>query len=100
MSFHLQEQGLSFKNGFYRFYQTKNRYDKAGMINLMKNTLPLYGKTTSGKKSRKWLPLVKKKTLLKLMPPNFNYGLQQQKKSSDQKNTVFTRGKISFHQPE
>ena len=47
------------------------------MINLMKNTHPLYGKTTPGKKSRKWLPLVKRKTQLRLMPPNFNYGLQK-----------------------
>ena len=41
-----------------------------------------------------------KKTQLRLISPNFNYGLQQQKKGSDQKNTVFTRKKINFHQPE
>ena len=63
----------------------------------MKNTHLLYGKTTSGKKSRKWLPLVKKKTQLRLMPRNLSYGLQQQKKGSDKKNAVFTREKISFH---
>ena len=89
MSFYLQEQVLSLGNDFYRFYQTKNRYDKAGMINLMKNTHPLYGKTTPGKKSRKWLPLVKRKTQLRLMPPNFNYGLQQQKKRPWSKECCF-----------
>ena len=90
MSFYLQEQVLSLGNDFYRFYQTKNRYDKAGMINLMKNTHPLYGKTTPGKKSRKWLPLVKRKTQLRLMPPNFNYGLQQQKKKALIKRMLFS----------
>ena len=38
--------------------------------------------------------------LLKLVPPNFNNGFQHQKKSSEQKHTVSTRQKISFHQPE
>ena len=49
---------------------------------------------STGKKKKK------KKTQLRLISPNFNYGLQQQKKGSDQKNTVFTREKINFHQPE
>ena len=38
--------------------------------------------------------------LLKSIPPNFNHGFQQQKKGSEQKHTVSTRQKISFHQPE
>ena len=37
---------------------------------------------------------------LKLVPPNFNNGYQHQKKSSEQKHSVSTRQKISFHQPE
>ena len=37
---------------------------------------------------------------LKLVPPNFNNGSQHQKKSSEQKHSVSTREKISFHQPE
>ena len=35
--------------------------------------------------------------LLKLIPPNINHVFQQQKKGTEQKHTVDTRHKISFH---
>ena len=45
---------------------------------------------------RKWFPLAGRCFSFKI-PPNFNNGFQHQKKSSEQKRTVSTRQKISFH---
>ena len=67
------------------------------MKHSLKNTLPLSINSASpGKKKiikKKWFP-VPGKRFLKLVPP---IGFQQLRKSSEQKDTVSTRQKISFH---
>ena len=48
-------------------------------------------------KNRKWFPLAEKYFSVKIDSANFNHGFPQQKKGSEQKYTVSTRQKISFH---
>ena len=66
------------------------------MKDSLKNTFPLYGKTASSGKKNPENGFHKQKIifLLKLIPPNFNRGFQQQKKASEQKHTVSTRNKF------
>ena len=67
------------------------------MKDSLKNTFPQYGKTaSSGKKIENGFHWQENIFLLKLIPPNFNYGFQQQKKCSEQKHTASTRQKIRF----
>ena len=65
------------------------------MKHSLKNTLPLsINFASSGKKIQKNWFQVPGKCFLKLVPP---IGFQQLRKSSEQKDTVSTRQKISFH---
>ena len=64
----------------------------------LKNTFPLYKKiASSGKKKENGSHWQENNFMLELIPRNFNHGLQQQKKGFEQKHTVSTRQKISFH---
>ena len=64
----------------------------------LKNMFPLYEKiASSGKKIENSFHWRKNIFLLKLIPPNFNHGFQQQKKGTEQKHTLSTRKKINFH---
>ena len=40
----------------YGLYWPENPFPQPGMKHLLKNMFPLYGKTTSSGKSRKWFP--------------------------------------------
>ena len=83
----------------YGLYKTENLFPLPGMKDSLKNTFPQYGKTaSSGKKIENGFHQQENIFLLKLIPPNFNYGFQQQKKCSEQRHTASTRQKISFHQ--
>ena len=66
----------------------------------LKNTFPLYKKiASSGKKEEHGSHWQENNFVLELISRNFNHGLQQQKqkKGFEQKHTVSTRQKISFH---
>ena len=60
----------------------KNPFRLPGMKHSLKNTLPLYEKTTSSRKKIEngfqWQENI---FLLKLIPPNLNHDFQQQKKA-------------------
>ena len=81
----------------YGFHQPEYLFPLPGMKYSLKNTFPLYGKTAlSGKKTKNGFNQQENIFLLKLIPPNFNHGFQQQKKGSEQKHTVSIRQKIKF----
>ena len=71
------------------------------MKHLLKNTFPRYGKTGSSCKKVKQHGFLsqEKVFLLKLTLPNFQW-FPTSEKSSERKQTVSTRQKISFHQPK
>ena len=63
---------------------------------LLENTFPLYGKTASSDKKLKMVSTSKKIFLLKLIPPNFNHGFQQQKKRLQTKSYCFHETENKF----
>ena len=79
-------------------YEPEIPFPLPGIKHLLKNTFPLYEKTASSGKEIKEDGLHQEGncSFNKLVLPNFNNGLQQLKKSSEQKYAVSTRQKISF----
>ena len=53
------------------------------MKHSLKNTFPLYGKTASSGKQKNGFHQQEKFFRLKLIPPNFNHGFQQQKNAAN-----------------
>ena len=85
----------------YGLYLPENPFPLPRMKHLLKNMFPLYKKMLLVAKKSKTVSTSRKNIfLLKLIPPNFNYGFQQQKKYSKQKHIASNRLKISFYQPE